>query len=94
VDDFDGFASRPNRSARALTEPSARSTLLDVIAGWVRRDQDTARGGGTNRSVTRGRGSCQRRLAVSRRQHRMWHFATRTSVRISRSAQETRVVRV
>jgi len=73
-----GFDRDPIERAGCAVDP------LDA-SRRVRRNQDTARGGGTNRSATRGRGNCSRRVkpqrAVSRRQREMWHFAIRTRVR-------------
>jgi len=72
----------------------ARSTLANLVFVKGTAEQATARGGGTNRSVTRGRGNFRRKAEVKRRRSGMWHFATRTSVRSSRSAQEAAVRRV
>jgi len=60
VEGCDGLVFRLNRPARALTEPLARAGAVDPPeygSGRVHCNPDTARGGGTNRSVIRGRGS-------------------------------------
>jgi hypothetical protein len=85
VDSLDGLAFRLKRLAQASTRAQCSGRPRKGDVGIM----DTARGSGTNRSATRGRGSPQRKLVVSRRHAGSYDSPTARACGLDREATHT-----